>query len=163
MVEKGPRPIQAVDRFDQNQIPSSQAQANSKVLESNRPRILVVDRPRILVVDDERLIVDTMCAILEGAGFDVASAYDGWTALQAATSFAPDFLLSDVLMPRMNGVQLAIEIRRMYPAARIILFSGQAGISEILLEGQSKGFEFELVAKPIHPPKLIEKLRSTPE
>ena len=116
-------------------------------------------RPRALVVDDERLIADTTTDILEGAGFDVTVAYDGWTALEAASRFKPDYLLSDVTMPQMNGVELAIAIRKMYPETRILLFSGQAGISEILLSGRSQGFEFDLVAKPIHPLKLIEKLK----
>ncbi len=116
-------------------------------------------RPRALVVDDERLIADTMTDILEGAGFDVTVAYDGWTALEAAGRLRPDYLLSDVSMPRMNGVELAIAIRKMYPHARILLFSGQAGISEILLSGRNQGFDFDLVAKPIHPLKLIEKLK----
>jgi CheY-like chemotaxis protein len=114
-----------------------------------------------LVVDDEKLIVDTLAEILEGAGFEVLGAYDGWTALEKIANVRPDYLLSDVLMPQMNGVELAIAIRKMYPATRIMLFSGQAGISEILLEGQRQGFEFELIAKPIHPLKLVEHLKDT--
>ncbi len=116
--------------------------------------------PKVLVVDDERRIADTLAEILELAGFHVMVAYDGWEALDQAARFHPDYLLSDVLMPQMNGVELAIAIRKIYPAARILLFSGQAGISNILLEGQRQGFEFELVAKPIHPTKLIELLKS---
>lgn len=117
------------------------------------------NRPKVLVVDDERLVADTISEILDGAGFGVLTAYDGWTGLEAAARFQPDYLLSDVLMPRMNGVELAIAIRKMYPAVRILLFSGQAGISEVLLHGQKQGFEFELIAKPIHPLKLIERLK----
>jgi CheY-like chemotaxis protein len=116
-------------------------------------------RRKVLVVDDQKLIADTISEILEGAGFHVVAAYDGWSALEAAARFHPDCLLSDVLMPRMNGVELAIAIRKMLPAARILLFSGQAGISEILLAGQKQGFEFDLIAKPIHPLKLIEQLK----
>lgn len=116
-------------------------------------------RRKVLVVDDQRLIADTISEILEGAGFQVMVAYDGWTALEAARRFHPDYLLSDVLMPRMNGVELAIAIRKMLPAAKVLLFSGQAGISNALLEGQKQGFEFELIAKPIHPLKLIERLK----
>lgn len=116
-------------------------------------------RPTVLVVDDEKLIVDTLAEILEGAGFEVIGACDGWTALEKIADRRPDYLLSDVLMPQMNGVELAIAIRKMYPATRIMLLSGQAGISEILLEGQRQGFEFELIAKPIHPLKLIEHLK----
>jgi CheY-like chemotaxis protein len=116
-------------------------------------------RPRVLVVDDEKLIVDTIAEILEGAGFHVMAAYDGWAALEAAGRFRPDYLLSDVLMPRMNGVELAIAIRKMHPAAKILLFSGQAGISDILLSGQQQGLKFQLIAKPIHPLKLVQLLR----
>jgi CheY-like chemotaxis protein len=116
--------------------------------------------PKVLVVDDHKLIADTLCEILRGAGFRVMAAYDGWDAMSAAAGYMPEYLLSDVLMPRMNGVDLAIAIRKMYPATKILLFSGQAGISEILLEGQKQGYEFEIISKPIHPLKLIEHLKS---
>jgi CheY-like chemotaxis protein len=96
---------------------------------------------------------------LEGEGFDVVAAYDGWGALENAGRFRPDYLLSDVLMPKMNGVELAIAIQKMHPATKILLFSGQAGISEILLSGQRQGLKYELIAKPIHPRKLIQILK----
>ena len=116
-------------------------------------------RPRVLVVDDEHRIADTLTEILEGAGFQVLPAYDGWEALEVAARFRPDYLLSDVLMPRMNGIELAIAVQKMHPAAKILLFSGQAGISEILLKGQQQGLKYELIAKPLHPLKLIEILK----
>jgi CheY-like chemotaxis protein len=115
---------------------------------------------RVLVVDDQKLIADTITQILQSAGFHALAAYDGWTALEAAASFKPDCVLTDVLMPRMNGVQLAIAIRKNYPAIRILLFSGQAGTSEVMLEAQKQGFEFELIGKPIHPLKLIEHIKN---
>jgi CheY-like chemotaxis protein len=114
---------------------------------------------RILVVDDQRLIADTLAEILGGSGFYAMAAYDGWQALDMAARFQPDWLLSDVLMPRMNGVELAITIRQKYPATQVLLFSGQAGISEILEDGQRRGYRFELIAKPIHPLRLIERLK----
>ena len=116
-------------------------------------------RFKVLVVDDQRLIVDTIAEILESAGFEAVPVYDPWEALDVAARSQPDYLLTDVLMPRMNGVELAIAIRKMYPAVKILLFSGQAGISEILLEAQKRGFEFELIPKPIHPLKLVERLK----
>lgn len=117
------------------------------------------NRSKVLVVDDQKLIVDTISEILEAAGFDVAAAYDGWQALEAAARFRPDHLLTDVLMPRMNGVELAIAIRQNHPSINILLFSGQAGISEILFDAEKRGFHFEVIPKPIHPSKLIQRLR----
>jgi DNA-binding NtrC family response regulator len=62
-------------------------------------------------------------------------------------------------MPRMNGVDLAIAIQKMYPTARILLFSGQAGITEIVRTAENQGLQFELIAKPIHPLNLIARLK----
>jgi CheY-like chemotaxis protein len=114
---------------------------------------------RILVVDDEQLLADTTVEILASFGFDAKAAYDGESALGIAISFRPDFLLTDVLMPRMNGVELAIFVRKQLPKTRILLFSGQAGITELLMRGREQGYEFELVAKPIHPVKLVEHIK----
>jgi CheY-like chemotaxis protein len=143
--------IYVADEFSKGQIEPSLKEAESTGSERGRLKVLVVD--------DHALIADTLAEILRAAGFDTVTAYSGWAALEMAARFHPDYLLSDVLMPRMNGVELAIAIRKMYPAAKVLLFSGQAGISDILLNGQKQGFEFELVAKPIHPLKLIERLK----
>lgn len=116
-------------------------------------------RLKVLVVDDHRLIADTLAEILINTGFEARAAYDGWQALEIASRFHPDWLLSDVLMPQMNGMELAIAIRQAHPATAVLLFSGQAGVSEILEEGLQRGYTFELVAKPVHPLKLIERLR----
>jgi CheY-like chemotaxis protein len=115
-------------------------------------------QPRVLVVDDERLLADTTAAILRRAGFTTKTAYDGFGALEMMASFHPDYLLTDIMMPGMNGVELAIAVTKIHPATKILLFSGQAGISEILEGCKAKGFEFPLLAKPVHPTKLIEEL-----
>jgi len=117
------------------------------------------DCQRVLIVDDQRLIADSLAEILGNEGFQAMAAYDGWEALEIARRFHPDWLVSDVLMPRMNGVDLAIAFRTRYPATAILLFSGQAGISEILENGKRHGYEFELIAKPVHPLRIIERLR----
>lgn len=144
--------VYSVDDSSRNRMTPSQNEIGVK-----EPRQTL---PKILVVDDERCIADTLIEIFEMAGFSVMAAYDGWEAIEAAVKFQPDYLLSDVLMPKMNGVELAIAISKMFPAARILLFSGQTGISEILEDAQRRGFEFELIAKPIHPLELIERLKN---
>jgi DNA-binding NtrC family response regulator len=106
------------------------------------------------VVDDERLLADTTAAILGRAGFIAKTAYDGFDALEMMASFHPEYLLTDVMMPAMNGAELAIATTKMYPTTKIMLFSGQAGISEILEKSKMEGFEFQLLAKPVHPSKL---------
>jgi len=114
---------------------------------------------RVLVVDDERLIAETVTAILNANGFEAVEAHNGEEALEAARKVRPDIVLSDVLMPKMSGVELGIKIRLEFPGTRIFLFSGQAATSELMRKAQDDGYTFELFPKPIHPEELIAKLR----
>jgi CheY-like chemotaxis protein len=114
---------------------------------------------RILVVDDEPLIADTIVQILNRSGFLAEAAYGGREAIEAARRFTPELVLSDVLMPHTDGVEAAISIQKFLPAARIVLFSGQAATVEILARARQRGYHFELLAKPLHPTKLIKHLR----
>jgi CheY-like chemotaxis protein len=117
--------------------------------------------PRILVVDDEKVIADTIVQILNRNGFIAEAAYGGEEAIEKARRHSPELVLSDVLMPQVDGVEAAIAIRQHCPDTRIILFSGQAATVEILARARDRGHTFELLAKPIHPSELIKHLRKT--
>lgn len=127
---------------------------------SDRSRRSGKRRSTVLVVDDQRLIADTLTDILNGNGYRATAAYSGHDALRLAEEIRPDFLLTDVVMPAMNGVELAIAIQTKFPETRIMLLSGQAGIADILQQGRARGYEFNLVAKPIHPDRLMDHLKS---
>jgi CheY-like chemotaxis protein len=109
------------DEFLSNPIAARKRKARSKRL--------AADKPTILVVDDHKIIADTTAEILNRFGFRAVRTYDAQTALQIAAKLKPDFLLTDVSMPIMNGVELAIVITKLLPATKILLFSGQAGVS----------------------------------
>jgi DNA-binding response OmpR family regulator len=114
---------------------------------------------RVLVVDDEPLIAETVTAILNTSGFEAREALSAESALEIARSFQPDVVLSDVLMPRMTGVDLGIRLRGELPRTRVLLFSGQAATSELMRQAEEKGYHFDLFPKPIHPEELIARLR----
>jgi CheY-like chemotaxis protein len=116
-------------------------------------------KPTILVVDDQQLIADTTAMVLNQSGFRAERAYSGDSALNVARQLKPDYLLTDIVMPGMNGVDLAIAVRNQLPATVIVLISGQAGISDLLRQAKDGGYEFNLLAKPIHPEKLLEYLK----
>lgn len=115
--------------------------------------------PRILVVDDETLIADTIVQILNRNGFIAEAAYSGKDAIEVASRHCPELVLSDVMMPHVDGVEAAIAIRQHCPDTRIVLFSGQAATVEILARARERGHNFELLPKPIHPTQLIKHLR----
>ena len=114
---------------------------------------------RILVVDDEPLIADTIVQILNRSGFIAEAVYGGREAIDAARRTTPELILSDVLMPHIDGVEAAIAIQKFLPETRIVLFSGQAATVEILARARKRGYHFELLAKPLHPTQLIKHLR----
>jgi len=116
--------------------------------------------PTILVVDDQHLIADTTALVLNGSGFRAVRAYEGDAALRMAIEIKPNYLLTDILMPGMNGVELAIAVRKLLPDTQIVLFSGQAGITDLLRQAKDHGYEFDLLAKPIHPEKLLGHLKA---
>jgi CheY-like chemotaxis protein len=116
-------------------------------------------RPFIVVVDDERRIADTLVLILNYKGYSAEAAEDGASALAICRRKVPDLVLSDVVMPGMNGIELAIAIRQQFPGCRILLFSGQAETTEILEDAKRRGYEFELLAKPVHPEELLTRIK----
>lgn len=116
-------------------------------------------KPKVLVADDERVIADTLAIILNQAGFDATAVYSGEKAVELAASMKPDMLISDVMMPDLNGIDAAITVRRILPTCKILLFSGQAATADLLDRARTQGHEFEILAKPVHPQDLLAKLK----
>jgi CheY-like chemotaxis protein len=117
---------------------------------------------KIIVVDDEPIIADTLVDILNGEGHNALAVSDGASAIRWAEMLRPEVVVTDVMMPGMNGIETAKGILKILPGCRIILFSGQAASSELVAEARFQGYQFEILAKPINPDLLLEKLRSTP-
>lgn len=116
--------------------------------------------PKVLVVDDEHVIADTLAMILNQSGFEARAVYSGEKALEMASAFAPDMLITDVIMADLNGIDAAIRIRTLLPQIKVLLFSGQAATADLLEKARAQGYEFEILAKPVHPQDLLSKLRA---
>jgi|SRR5690348_15659670 CheY-like chemotaxis protein len=113
---------------------------------------------KIIVVDDEPIIADTLVNILQGEGHEAFAVSNGESAISLAKLMRPvrpDVLVTDVIMPRMNGVETAKEMMRLVPNCRIILFSGQAASIDLLSKAQAEGYSFEILAKPVNPEILL--------
>ncbi len=117
-------------------------------------------KPKVLVVDDERVIADTLAMILNQSGFEASAVYSGEKALDLAVTLQPDMFISDVIMADLNGIDAAIRMRALLPRIKILLFSGQAATADLLEKARTQGYEFEILAKPVHPQDLLARLRS---
>lgn len=118
-------------------------------------------RHMVLVVDDEVLIAETLTQILSNSGYAAVAAYDAEEALETALLTPPELLITDVFLPGMSGIDLAISIRRIFPDCKVLLFSGQAATSDLLTTARTVGHHFTLLSKPVHPKVLLAHVENT--
>lgn len=129
--------------------------------QEQREKIDGARKIRVIVIDDEPVIADTVVEILNGEGFEAMAVSTGASAIELAKAFDPDVVLSDVIMPGLNGVETGIRIREIAPNCRVILFSGQAATVDLLEEAREQGHRFDILAKPIRPEQLISVIRAS--
>jgi CheY-like chemotaxis protein len=116
--------------------------------------------PAVLVVDDPSVIAGTLVALLNQKGYKATAAYEGEGAIETALIHPPELLLTDVMLPGMNGIELAVSIRRVFPDCKILLFSGHAASNGLMTSAISARNQFELLSKPLHPFELIKHLET---
>jgi DNA-binding response OmpR family regulator len=116
---------------------------------------------RILVVDDEHVISNTLAMIFRHAGYEATGYKTGSEALEYAKSSPPDLALIDDLLPGPpDGAFIAMELSRLVPGCEILLMSGMNDATKLVSKAAEQGFDFELLAKPIPPSELLEKVKS---
>lgn len=114
---------------------------------------------RILVVDDDPEIVNLFAYALRRAGYQVEGVLDGRAALERARQAPPDLILLDVMMPGMDGYEVARQLRAEAATAStpIVMLTARALIAD-QVEGLQAGANSYLV-KPVTPSVLVNKVR----
>ena len=115
--------------------------------------------PRVFVVDDEISNAKMLSVILQMHLFDAVPYADPQVALEAARAAPPEYLISDIAMQGMTGIDLAILLEREIPACKVLLFSGRPEAPELIRQANEAGHSFSFLQKPIHPTKLVEVLK----
>jgi len=113
----------------------------------------------VFVVDDESVIAFTLAAILVKNGFLALPFTHPEEALLHAESNPPDLLISDVRMPEMSGIDLAMRVRAVSPNTRVLLLSGQTDTSDLLNFARVEAHNFRMMSKPVHPADLLTAVR----
>ena len=108
---------------------------------------------KILIVEDEVLLADSLKAALEQKGFTVETAYDGETGKEYAELGVYDLLILDVMMPKLNGFDLARQVRRSRCATPILMLTAKSELED-RIEGLNAGADYYLT-KPFDMRELM--------
>jgi DNA-binding response OmpR family regulator len=116
--------------------------------------------PKVLVIDDDPVIVELLRVNFEIEGFDVVSAADGREGFERAQADRPDVVLSDIMMPRFDGLQLLSRLKTdpTTKALPVILLSAKAQNAEVQ-QGLDMGAD-DYVTKPFDPFELIDRVNA---
>ena len=96
---------------------------------------------KILVIEDEKLLADSLKTLLEGKGFEVEVAYDGETGAEYAELGIYDLLILDVMMPGLDGYQVARRVRSKRCTASILMLTAKSAVEDRIL-GLNSGADY---------------------
>ena len=107
---------------------------------------------RILVVDDEQDTREVFAELLQHWGYEVDQTSDGHDALKLAAEKRPDVIVSDLVMPKLDGLQLVRALREELPDTPVVIITGR-GTIDAAVEAIREGV-FDFVEKPLEPARL---------
>ena len=108
---------------------------------------------KILVIEDEKLLADSIKTLLESKGFEVECAYDGESGTEYAELGIYDLLILDVMMPKMDGFQVAREVRSKRCTTPILMLTARSAVEDRIL-GLNAGADYYLT-KPFDSRELL--------
>jgi len=117
---------------------------------------------RALVIDDDPQICRVVSRILTDAGFEVFEAAEGREGLKQMLTFPPDVILTDIIMPEMEGIEFIRNVRRILPKVKVIAMSGGGKASKsdlVLYMAKSLGAD-AVLKKPFGAEELVDAVRA---
>ena len=108
---------------------------------------------KILIVEDEKLLADSLKTLLTQKGFDVEVVYDGESGAEYAEMGVYDLLILDVMMPKMDGYQVARQVRSKRCATPILMLTAKSGLED-RIQGLNAGADYYLT-KPFDSRELL--------
>ena len=116
--------------------------------------------PRILIVDDNPMNLEILQTRLAVHGYEIVTAADGEEALTIASEKQPDLILLDVMMPRMDGIEVCRRLRSdpSLPFTPIILVTAKSDSKDVIAGLEAGGDEY--LAKPVDQPALVARVKS---
>ena len=117
--------------------------------------------PKVLIIDDETSILDTLRILLKREGFTVHTAVGGQQGIEALGEVQPDFVLTDIRMPGVSGIEVLNAAREMDPTLPVILMTAQASLQSAIQAVNQGAFHY--VQKPFSNDEMLVVCRRAVE
>lgn len=108
---------------------------------------------KILIIEDEKILADSLKTLLEGKGFEVEAVYDGETGKEYAELGIYDLLILDVMMPKMDGYEVARQVRSQRCSTPILMLTAKSEVED-RIKGLNSGADYYLT-KPFDTAELL--------
>ncbi len=108
---------------------------------------------KILIIEDEKILADSLKTLLEGKGFEVEAVYDGETGKEYAELGIYDLLILDVMMPKMDGYEVARQVRSKRCSTPILMLTAKSEVED-RIRGLNSGADYYLT-KPFYTAELL--------
>lgn len=118
---------------------------------------------RVLIVDDEQTLADTLALIVTRSGYESMAVYNGREAIEAAVLFRPHAVISDVMMPGMNGIELARYFAKNFIGCKVLLMTGHDSADSLVESSLSCGYVVNILTKPVMPQTILAFVASCAE
>lgn len=112
---------------------------------------------RVLIIDEEKGVRDTLAAVLKEEGYEVATSADGKDGLERVQEVLPDFMLCEVRLPDMDGMEFLDRYRKSGGKALVVMMSASGG-TDLALEAMRKG-AYDWLPKPFTASEMSLTLR----
>jgi len=118
-------------------------------------------KKKILIVEDEFGLQETLRDVFQMEGYDVRAAVDGDKGYRAYLKFKPDLVFTDIVMPKMNGLELVKRIREKDPAIKVIYISGFFGVRPLKeeLDEEIRNYGYPVLSKPTKISVMLELIK----
>ncbi|HHW84415.1 MAG TPA: response regulator transcription factor [Actinomycetales bacterium] len=113
---------------------------------------------RVLVVDDEEVLADLLASALRYEGWDVATAHDGFSAVQKARELTPDLIVLDIMLPDFDGMEVLRRVRREQPTVPVLFLTARDSVQDRVAGLRAGGDDY--VTKPFSLEEVVARLRA---
>ena len=111
--------------------------------------------PKILIIDDEEIFANTLSQIFQNQGYECRAVYSAEQAIETSAAWEPALAIVDVMLPGMNGIDFAIQLKASNPSIAVMMISGQVATGGLVDKAAQNGHEFYILPKPFPVPDLL--------